>query len=88
MEFKDLSYGAATSQYRLGSSRQFGYSSVSQVPPKKAPLIGQGVDHPDYGDGRVVSVEGAGDAQKVVIEFRGRDRRKFLLKYVQTYLEG
>jgi DNA helicase-2/ATP-dependent DNA helicase PcrA len=50
-------------------------------------LVGQGLDHPEYGMGKIISVEGSGDDQKVTVEFRGGDRRKFLLRYLRAYLE-
>ena len=49
-------------------------------------LVGQKIDHPEYGMGKIISAEGSGDDQKVMVEFAGRDRRKFLVRYLKTYL--
>ena len=51
------------------------------------PFTGRRVRHPEYGDGIVLALEGSGADQKVVIEFRGREQRKFLLRYVATFFE-
>ncbi len=50
-------------------------------------FIGQKLDHPDYGMGSVVFLEGAGEDKKLTIEFRGRQKKKFLYKYLKAYLE-
>jgi DNA helicase-2/ATP-dependent DNA helicase PcrA len=83
---------------RLGSSRQFGYRSspaprraleysqeVAPAEPRGGELVGQKLNHPEYGMGTILSVEGSGDDRKVTIEFRGRDRRKFLWRYLAAY---
>jgi DNA helicase-2/ATP-dependent DNA helicase PcrA len=67
-------------------------ASVSVIPTVSRPgtggnLVGQGLDHPEYGMGKITAVEGSGDDQKVTVEFRGGDRRKFLLRYLREYLE-
>jgi DNA helicase-2/ATP-dependent DNA helicase PcrA len=49
-------------------------------------LIGRKIQHPEYGLGTVLSVEGQADLAKVQVEFRGRDRRKFLWRFVQSFL--
>ena len=109
LEFKDLSYGGATSQFRLGSSRQMygaggrpGSATGDYTPPAeperrlvpiggavggKETLVGRRLNHAEYGVGTIIAVEGTSSDLKVVVEFKGRDRRKFLLKYVTQYLE-
>lgn len=49
--------------------------------------IGRHIEHPEYGTGKIVATEGSGDMEKVVVEFDGRTRRKFLLRYVTGFLE-
>lgn len=49
-------------------------------------LIGRKMDHPQYGLGTIIESTGEGEDQKVTIEFRGKDRRKFLLRYVATFI--
>ncbi|MEK6706968.1 MAG: UvrD-helicase domain-containing protein [Bdellovibrionota bacterium] len=46
------------------------------------------INHPEYGQGRVISVEGSGADEKIVVEFSGSNRRKFLLRYVAPFIEG
>ena len=80
IEFKDLSHGAAAGTYKTGSSKHF-YAPASD-------LVGRSIDHPDYGRGTLISAEGSGSDQKVTVEFRGRDRKKFILRFIKPYMEG
>jgi hypothetical protein len=47
--------------------------------------IGKQMIHPEYGKGTVVASEGAGQDQKVTIQFKGQGQRKFLLRYVASF---
>ena len=103
VDFHDLSYGSATSSFRLGSSRQFGFKTdkpaheptVAVLNRSSSPsfsssstqldIIGQKLVHPEYGAGTIISREGSGNSQKVVVEFRGRERKKFLLSFLKNY---
>ena len=94
-------FGQSTgTSYRSGSSRGFGaggsspstsqsYSpSFGSTPStSQSELIGQKVLHPDYGRGTVVLAEGSGEQTKVVVEFSGREKRKFLYRFIQNYLD-
>jgi DNA helicase-2/ATP-dependent DNA helicase PcrA len=51
-------------------------------------LIGLRVGHPEYGDGKIVSAEGSGDNTKVVVDFGGRDKRKFLFRFIRQHVRG
>lgn len=51
-----------------------------------ADLIGRRLNHADYGPGTIIGVDGSGDDQKVTVEFQGRQQRKFLFRYVASYL--
>ena len=101
-DFKDLSYGSGATQYRAGSSRHFapqpswssrGDDAPSPVILRKSSsgsgdsLVGRKINHPEYGKGTIVLSEGTGEDQKVMIEFQGKSRRKFVLRYVASYLE-
>lgn len=118
IDFRDLTSGYGSSQFRAGSSRWMDrqvrvsttvtttttdyrsqqrpetqqrvvYDEYSQVsPPQSGDLVGALIEHPEYGEGRILSVEGSGSDQKVQVEFRGRDRRKFLWRYVASFLRG
>ncbi|NDD91926.1 hypothetical protein EBZ37_07565 [bacterium] len=105
IDFRDLSYGAAASRFRPGSSRwmdrdtpsipdaaskreRLVYDEYSQSAPAGDDLVGARLEHPDYGPGRVLSVEGVGDDRKVMVEFKGRDRRKFLFRYVASFIQS
>lgn len=46
------------------------------------------IDHPQYGAGRILSEEGSGADKKVLVEFSGRDQRKFLWRYVAAFLRS
>ncbi|MEN9723773.1 MAG: PcrA [Pseudomonadota bacterium] len=50
-------------------------------------LVGTWIDHPEHGSGRILSVEGHGNERKVLVEFSARDRRKFLWRYVSSFLQ-
>ncbi|OFZ81559.1 MAG: hypothetical protein A2603_11565 [Bdellovibrionales bacterium RIFOXYD1_FULL_55_31] len=59
------------------------FTTTGQLPPT---VVGRHLNHPEYGRGTVVLSEGFGDDQKVTVEFAGRQRRKFLFRYVNGYL--
>jgi DNA helicase-2/ATP-dependent DNA helicase PcrA len=103
IEFKDLSrsqgarYGGSYRQPEYGSTRKgfgdsdFNQDNERQIPasrPGKSHLVGQKLNHPEYGPGTILAVEGSGDETKVTIEFKGRQQRKFLARYLAAYLEG
>jgi DNA helicase-2/ATP-dependent DNA helicase PcrA len=77
--------------YRSGLESGYGSRPVSQPysqqSAKANPFVGRQVRHPEYGDGKVLALEGSGADQKVVIEFKGHQQRKFLLRYVASYFE-
>lgn len=58
----------------------------SQIGYDDDELIGQKLQHPEYGLGTIVASEGAGADQKVTIEFKGRDRRKFVFRYIKAFM--
>jgi len=50
-------------------------------------LVGRKIFHPEYGPGTIIAFEGSSEVdRKVTVEFQGRDRRKFLYRYVSSYL--
>ncbi len=51
-------------------------------------LVGMRVAHPDYGDGKIVQADGSGEDTKVVVDFGGRDKRKFLFRYIRQHVKG
>ncbi len=82
LEMRDFSYGNRVQEYRVGSSRQFGYSKP------KADLtgwVGREMIHPEYGRGTVIASEGGGTDQKVTICFSRGSEKKFLLRYVASF---
>jgi DNA helicase-2/ATP-dependent DNA helicase PcrA len=50
-------------------------------------LVGRRINHADYGRGTIIAVDGSGTDQKVTVEFANRQQRKFLYRYVASYLE-
>lgn len=97
VEFKDFSKVHQRSTY--DAEPREGYGSRPVAPSAGGythqkfgagpanPFIGKRVRHPEYGDGTVLALEGSGADQKVVIEFKGRQQRKFLLRYVASFFE-
>ena len=80
---------------RLDAPEDDGYQRSRGTPPAlgtgtyaNSNLVGQRIDHPEYGMGKIIAADGAGDDQKVTVEFAGRDRRKFLVRYLRAYLGG
>jgi DNA helicase-2/ATP-dependent DNA helicase PcrA len=73
-------------------TRSGGYSAPSNAGAatsgRRTDLIGHKINHAEYGPGTILTVEGSGDDQRVTIEFKGRQQRKFLLRYLAVYLEG
>jgi hypothetical protein len=43
--------------------------------------VGQRVVHPDFGEGKVIEVEGSGEHAKATIFFANGAKKKLLLKY-------
>ncbi len=82
LEMRDFSYGNRVQEYRVGSSRQFGFS---KPPTDSGEWVGRQMVHPEYGRGTVVGSEGSGTDQKVTIHFTRGSERKFLLRYVASY---
>ena len=50
--------------------------------------VGSRLRHPEYGLGTVIQEEGSLDARKVTVEFAGRERRKFLARFVAKFRVG
>jgi DNA helicase-2/ATP-dependent DNA helicase PcrA len=88
LEMRDLSFGSRATEYRTGSSRQFGYTSATTTSKLNDEWIGKQMIHPEYGKGTVVASEGSGTDQKITIQFLGQSQRKFLLRYVASYFGG
>ncbi|OFZ01349.1 MAG: hypothetical protein A2Z97_15835 [Bdellovibrionales bacterium GWB1_52_6] len=78
---RNISFGATTSPVIPPHARK------SSTQATEESLIGNVMDHPEYGEGKVVLSEGAGPERKLTVEFAGRQRRKFLYRYVEGYLE-
>jgi DNA helicase-2/ATP-dependent DNA helicase PcrA len=47
--------------------------------------IGARMEHPDYGDGKVIAQEGSGRDEKITVQFARGGPRKFLVRFVETY---
>jgi DNA helicase-2/ATP-dependent DNA helicase PcrA len=89
-DYSSGGYGSqpvAQSGYGSSSTASASGYSLGKTGIPNNPYTGRRVKHPEYGDGVVLALEGSGADQKVVIEFRGRDQRKFLLRYVATFFE-
>lgn len=73
----------------LSGSTGGGYSTPAtpSVCSSNPDMVGRRLDHPEYGRGRILAVEGQGNDQKIVIEFSGRQQKKFLLRYVQSLID-
>ena len=51
------------------------------------PFVGRRVRHPEYGDGTVLALRGAERIRRSSSSFRGREQRKFLLRYVASFFD-
>lgn len=61
------------------------FSSKSLLPKGH---LGKTIAHPEYGRGQVIHIEGFGEQEKLTVSFDHlKAPKKFLLKYVQNYLE-
>jgi DNA helicase-2/ATP-dependent DNA helicase PcrA len=93
IEYKDFSKVQRAGSYSGSYSDGYGSQAVSSSGTsgysggQNSQFTGRRVRHPEYGSGVVLSLEGSGADQKVVIEFRGREQRKFLLRYVASFFE-
>ena len=88
IEFKDFSRVVQQSQSGFSSARSSGNPTPSRWQTSaQSEVIGRKLRHPEYGTGTVVASDGSGEDQKITIEFRGREQRKFLLRYVASYFE-
>lgn len=86
---REMSYVAPVTPIRPPASAAPRYVRLDDSGEEEADeIIGRRVDHPEYGSGTVIASEGNGGERKVTIEFRGRDRRKFLYRYVASFFEG
>jgi DNA helicase-2/ATP-dependent DNA helicase PcrA len=84
VEFHDFTrrMGGGPSEYRSPS-----HSTVAPSGGRENEWIGRKLNHNDYGMGTIIAIEGSGADRKVTVEFRGRQSRKFLLRYVESYIE-
>lgn len=48
--------------------------------------IGRRIEHPQYGPGTIIESDGESKDSKVTVEFQYRVKRKFIFKYVESYL--
>lgn len=94
MMTQDLVRGAShASAYGARSFGQGGrlhetsHRSSSSVPSEDNPLVGLKLNHPEYGVGKIQSTEGFGPNQRVTVEFSGRVHRKFLVRFVENYIQ-
>lgn len=90
---QDLTRRPSSSSTGTNSAASLSFSpGFTSGGAKPNSLVGRGLDHPDYGQGRVVAVEGAGEGERLIIEFTGaygkKEQRKFLSRYVRGLLEG
>ena len=84
LEVKDFSVGNRVQEFRMGSSRQYGFS---QPKVDLSGWVGREMNHPEYGRGTVVESEGTGNDQKLTIHFGRGPQKKFLLRYVASFFE-
>lgn len=87
IELRDYSDQPFLNRSSFSSTRSLGGARLSSAPTgSEDDLIGRRLCHPEYGPGTVISVEGTEADRKILVEFPGRDRRKFLFRYVASYL--
>jgi DNA helicase-2/ATP-dependent DNA helicase PcrA len=50
--------------------------------------IGSRMKHPEYGDGKIIAQEGTGKDEKVTVQFTRGGPRKFLVRFVESFIDG
>ena len=55
--------------------------------PKKEYSIGDQVEHKLFGKGTILEIEKVGDNTNLTIEFRGKDSKNIIAKYVKLVKE-
>ncbi len=75
--------GGLTDDFNQDIPMNEGTAAAPVVAPRivRIPKVGQHVNHPDFGDGKILDVEGSGDSAKATILFGGGLKKKLLLKY-------
>jgi DNA helicase-2/ATP-dependent DNA helicase PcrA len=63
-------------------------SAVSDTAAPAGLSIGANVRHPTFGEGVILSVEGAGDAMRVAVQFRRAGTKRLMLKYAALEAVG
>jgi DNA helicase-2/ATP-dependent DNA helicase PcrA len=50
--------------------------------------IGMKIEHPEYGAGKIIAQEGTGTDEKVTVQFARGGPRKFILRFIEGFIEG
>ncbi len=50
--------------------------------------IGSKMEHPDYGSGKILAQEGTGADEKITVQFSSGAPRKFLVRFVESYIHS
>lgn len=74
IEYKDF-------RLRAGSSNGSGATVAVHHP-----FQGRTIEHPEYGNGRVVQVEADGLNSRILVQFGASSTRKFLLRFVEQFI--
>lgn len=85
-KYGSSTYGSSSKSSEPSEGRRIvvdEYSHVSQ----DSDIVGHRINHPEYGLGTVIGADGSGQDMKITVEFKNRDRRKFLLRYVRAMIE-
>lgn len=97
IDFKDFTSLSAPTHFQKASSNVSNTSSAAwkknfetrPTLPSLGPWkVGIWLDHPSYGKGKVVAVEGLGADQKISIDFEHHGKKKFLVKYLDSLLKS
>ncbi len=59
---------------------------VQSTPTEGGINIGSNIAHPSFGEGVILSLEGAGDAARVTVQFRRSGTKRLMLKYAALQL--
>ncbi len=78
----DVFKGRSSGDYSNSSSKSF-----FEAKPGATSRVGKTFQHPDFGFGRVVSQEGSGKDEKIIVRFERGGERKFLTRFVESYFE-
>ena len=85
---KKTPVGLSSQKRNLKSVREAATSTEFQADDTTALMAGMQVEHPKFGKGKVISVEGAGPNKKATVYFNGIGNKSLLLRFAKLKIIG